>query len=630
MLFAAAVVLLGTTALAIPARHTATVPTPPDPEPIVVTELPLPPVAPNYDEGSCTAQINSRGTGCISKSLAVDSKMQSGGFLPDGKHVAAFVSFAGAPAGPDPASIYTGKQVIIVKADNTTFSNGDAWKCITCGAPEDNAVGLSETWDYPQAFTDGKRLLAGANIIDCGAELASDDCTPEKTHIYPIRWNTNPDGSGKGGSIRELRLHPDNVHIVFSSEVEENGMYSEYGYFAKLELNESPKSGIPLAPRYDLASVTVLYDPKAKQPVSVDGDQLFVNPDAVMVGELRGFTGTGNEITYVGYPAESSNIDIFAADLTTGKVRRLTSHPEYADPIDVSPVDDWMVVMDTRGSNRQMFMAGMRGIPPITDLITTSATSSTRNNGQRRFFQPYLLDRYGDRGEYFGQRINAGGDDKPGGISDREWNGMADPRWSPDGTHIVYWQALTVSPACGGDNPLPCEDSTEPGGRTARLMMAHLTSRKPQPNKTFMPISDTVPWGTPYEPGVTLPPRPSPSPGNYTLKGKSHGSAQIVLTGNSDKDTLSSVSVTYNNFSDDGINVLQGWENVTVKIPKPTLNHLDWYSDLVRTGETNSIKKTSPDGFHLDIDVLTNMFDANGTLSTTIDGHTYEQPANGA
>ena len=40
-------------------------------------------------------------------------------------------------------------------------------------------------------------------------------------------------------------------------------------------------------------------------------------------------------------------------DLTTGKGRRITSNPEYADPIDVSPDDKWIVVQDTRESDRQ-------------------------------------------------------------------------------------------------------------------------------------------------------------------------------------------------------------------------------------------------------------------------------------
>lgn len=45
-----------------------------------------------------------------------------------------------------------------------------------------------------------------------------------------------------------------------------------------------------------------------------------------------------------------------------------------------------MVVMDTRGTDLQMWLSGLRGIPPLTDHVSTSATSSTRNNGIRDSF----------------------------------------------------------------------------------------------------------------------------------------------------------------------------------------------------------------------------------------------------
>lgn len=86
-----------------------------------------------------------------------------------------------------------------------------------------------------------------------------------------------------------------------------------------------------------------------------------------------------------------------------------------------------------------MFIAGMRGIPPVVDLIATAVTSSIRNNGERRFFQPWLLEYYGDHGFYIGQQTNATGDGSHRSINDPQWNGMADPKWSLDGTMISYF-----------------------------------------------------------------------------------------------------------------------------------------------------------------------------------------------
>ncbi|RSM02043.1 hypothetical protein CEP52_008195 [Fusarium oligoseptatum] len=90
---------------------TIEIPPPPKPESITVRRLPLPPIAPTSDAGSCNTTINPRGTGCIAKT----SGLQSGNYLPDDVHVLAVADFAGAPAAPDPTSIYQGRQLIIIK-----------------------------------------------------------------------------------------------------------------------------------------------------------------------------------------------------------------------------------------------------------------------------------------------------------------------------------------------------------------------------------------------------------------------------------------------------------------------------------------------------------------------------------
>ncbi|KAH8431481.1 uncharacterized protein LDX57_009144 [Aspergillus melleus] len=579
---------------------------PPSPEPIVVTELPLPPVTPNDKNGSCTPAINPRRTGCMLQS----SRIEGGNFLPDNNHVTISVTFAGAPT-----SIYNGTHLVIVKADNTTFPNGDPWKCITCGVPEKNKVGSTELSPYAQAFHDGKRVLVGNNIVDCGSsELASKDCTPDKVHIYPVRFS--------GGELRELRIHPDNVHLGFNSFTISSGNLGQFAYFGRLQFNDSSAE-----PGYDVVKVTRLFNPSSSQPMKAKGNQLVFNESAIAVGELRGFTGRGKEVIYVGSPVESCNIDVFAADLTTGKVRRLTSHPEYVDPIDISPDDSSQVILDTRGTGRQMFMAGMRGIPPIIDMIVTTAASSTRNNGARRFFLPWLLDHDGDRGDYFGQQINAGGDGSPGSINDPNWNAAADPKWSFDGTRIAYAENLVVSPACGGKNPLPCPNSTAPGGRVTRLMLARLASRQPLKLDRVEPVADEVPWGVPVTESTELPERPFPAQGNYTLNGKASGTASVSVV--YEGDLIKTVAVTYRNYSDDGKITIEGSEKVTRTLEQVTTNKIDWYSNLTSTGEQKAIKKTSPGGFHLEVDSLTNIFKANGTLTTTVDGKEWKQPANG-
>ncbi|KAH6984029.1 hypothetical protein EDB80DRAFT_823617 [Ilyonectria destructans] len=602
------------------------VPSPPKPEPIEVVELPLPPAISRTAEGACNRKANPHGTGCITQVMA---EFQAGDFTPDGNHVVVSVEFVGAPAAPDPASIYTGEQLILVKANGKKFSNGDPWKCLSCAVPAENAVSLDDQRDYPHVLRSGDKALWGHNILDCDGEpLESDSCTPNRTHIYPIHWNTAKDGSGFGGHPRELRLHPDDVHMGWSSFTGDGGQFC---YTGRLKFNSHPTVGEPLAPRYDLVDVNLLAQPKGKEHIEIDGDDIKINHDAITVGELRGFTGTGDEIIYIGSPWEANNIDVFAVHVKTGKVRRLTSHPEYTDPIAFSHDDKWFVAMDTRGSDRQMWMSGMRQIPPLIDIVTVTVASSTRNNGPRRFFQPILVDGNGDRGQYFGQQVNAGGDGSNGAVNDPNWNGRADPAFSPDGTRITYWQALVVSPSCGGDNPLECPESTAQGGRTYRVMVAKLTSRRPKKQPAAFKMPDTIPWATPFPPGTPTPRNAPLEAGNFVLKGKLSGVADVSLIPGAGISGIRTVAITYHKYSDDGHHILNGHENATLTLDasNPWLNIVDWYSDLVQTGEVHATKKTSPGGFHLEIDAATNWFNANGTLTTTIDGVVYEQPANG-
>ena len=605
-------------------------PKPPAPEPIEIAELPLPPATPGNGVGACTSSVNPHRTGCINPAPL---SFQSGSFMPDGHHVLASVHFAGAPAAPDPASVYDGGQIILVKTDGTRFPNGDPWKCITCGAADRTSIGTNVIQDYPQSFRDGKRILAGTSVIDCSPyRLTEAACTPDRVHIYPIRWNVRADDTGPGGHIRELRLHPDNLHIGFNSISIAGGKLDQFGYIGRLEFDPSPRSGEPLTPRYDLTRVTRLFRDDLNQRVLAPDPkhegQLRIDSNGIDLGEFRGFSKNGREAFYVGYPFESSNIDLFAVDLGTGKVRRLTSNPEYADPIDASPDDRWMVIEDTRGSGRQMFLAAMRGIPPITDLVTSGAVSSVRNNGDRRFFEAYLLDRFGDRGKYEGQLLTAG-DGKLGSISDPNWNAMADPRWSYDGTRMVFWQAQVVSPACGGSNPLPCPTPTEPGGRRFRMMMVRFTNRKPLSVNPPPPFADTIPWGTPYTPGTPIPARPLIPEGRYTLRGSISGTATVNIEHTPDHNAIRSVSVVYDNYSSEQGNVLNGSESVSQTHPVPTTSSLEWHSNIVQTGAVQGAKGTSPDGFKLTIDVMRNVFRATGTLTTTINGKTYVQPSNG-
>src|SRR6478609_4321621 len=79
------------------------------------------------------------------------------------------------------------------------------------------------------------------SILDCnGTQLADDECTAERTNIYPIYWATIKNGTDVNGAPRELRLHPDDTHLGWSSFTPSGGQNT---FFGRLRLNPEPTSG---------------------------------------------------------------------------------------------------------------------------------------------------------------------------------------------------------------------------------------------------------------------------------------------------------------------------------------------------------------------------------------------------
>ena len=622
-------------------------------ESIEISALPLPPTAPP-GEHSCTEAVNPNNTGCLDGGpRGVDGARN---FTWDGDHVLASVHFAGAPNTGE-ASVFEGGQLILVKTDGTTFSNGDGWKCLTCGVPAANKVGINDSDDntYPEAFRDEKRVKMGANILDCGPhKIIDDSCAPGNTRIYPIK-TPFPEGPDSG-IMRELRLHPDNVHLgwnqLYTSRTSEPGS-SEFGVFGRLVFN-------PLAnpPGYELSNVTFMVGPDLTTSgrffsVAGPGELRFDNPAGV-IGELRGFTPDGRSALGIG-SQDSFNYDIFATDLQTGQSTRLTRDPAYVDPVNISPDGGSMVVLDGRNNNRSgypganppggdgrlYFASAGIGVPPLLDLAIADAVGSLYTKpGRGGIFEPYLLELNGDAAQPVsdiddGLQLNGGGDVAPGngGPSDPLWNAGADPAWSPDGTAVAYYERLATLPGCGPIPPTlaaPCPVSTEPGGRLTRLMLAELTSRTPvAPPPAPPPVSDDIPWGIPYESGDDLPPLRAHVPaGQYTLKGRT-GQARVVVTEgpsrfNPGETEIASVHVTYTDYSADGYNVVNGTES---GIRGATYT---WHSDLNFTGLHHGSRRTGPDGFVVaPSPQLGGPATFSGTMTTELDGRTYVSPVTG-
>jgi len=424
-------------------------------ETIIIEELPLPPTSPSNLPGTCTADINPSLTGCLDASRAGIDGART--FSPDGNHVYVSVRFAGAPDAPEIGSEYTGGQLIMVKTDGTTFENGDGWQCITCDIPDENKIGINNPDDntYPEAFSDGMRIKMGNNILDCSPyEITSVDCTSDNTHIYPI---ISPFPSfPAGGIMRELRLHPDNIHLGWNQLffALDFSAATQFGVFGRMEFNPNPPSGIA---GYELTNVSFLLSPEMGKSgrffsVAAPGELKFEPPTGV-IGEFRGFTPDGKSTLGIG-TQDSFNYDIFATSLATGESKRLSKDPGYTDPVNISPDGKSMVLMDGRvtddtgfegalpaGSEGRVYFASAGiGVPPLLDLAIAEAIGGLYTDANRgSFFQPYLIDletpiEVDDENIHQGRQLNGGEDTTAGSgsISDPLWLGGADPAWSPD------------------------------------------------------------------------------------------------------------------------------------------------------------------------------------------------------
>lgn len=82
-----------------------------------------------------------------------------------------------------------------------------------------------------------------------------------------------------------------------------------------------------------------------------------------------------------------------------------------------------------------------------------------------------------------------------------------------------------------------------------------------------------------------------------------NGYANVTFSPNTAETALETIHVSYNQYTDDGLNTIEGNEELTALYLNVTLIHVDWTSSLVSTGASQSTKMTSPGGFHFEVDV---------------------------
>lgn len=392
----------------------------------------------------------------------------------------------------------------------TIAPDGSDLRCLTCPIATDDTPQLLK----PIPFPDGQRVMVrvGAQSPLSAADHGVLECTPsvldcQTAELVPIEIPF-ADEPGVLQDQREFRVAPDGVHIGFSQGRGESVENLEF------------------------VSIVGTLDRQADHYAILD-------PRVVStLGELKQFGNDGTSVyvaAFVTSPFQAGNPDTVQVSLVDGTiVNRTTSHPAYDEPVEPSPDDGWFVVGSGRGAGLVDTLSQLPR-PPIITRAISNMTFFFFLTAREASLEPWLVDRYGARGDYIGQPLN------PGSL-DEGWDTRSIVNWHPDGTHLVWWQRAT--------DP----GSLPPGQIGSRVQVAMLSARSPITSPVVPAAMPSLAWAPSLE-GYELPPLPPPT----TMAGAHSGTAEVSFA----PGEPNQLAITYTEFSDDGMSFVDGTEMAT-------------------------------------------------------------------
>jgi hypothetical protein len=459
-------------------------------------------------------------------------------WTPDGKHLLfPFVGTASAgQPGAAPGSVPS--QLGIVKPD------GKGFRCLSCGtdsiqglkAQPEGVFGFGKQFPFP----DGKRVMV--TVVPPGGDTASFgytvlECLPS---IYDCKSHT----------VSSIRLPTESSEALVQNR---EGRISPDGRlfaWTEVRVDEGPVMAIGRLERTgDHYTVT---DARSLNPPYTLNDQSAGWRLAGQQYELKRFSFNDHTLTFAGMNT-TQNYDTFALDLRNGRIRKLTTSPEWDEDDQFSPNGKWLVQLSSHGLER---MAPFTQVPrpPFIDFasfIQVGRFALQHLGVYGCMLEPWLMSSRGQVGPYYGQPLNVG---LPKG-----WRSKAVTSWSPDGTRVAF-NELRVPPA------------TDPSVRAQRLVVAKLPAEKPQrvrkPRPTVFPE-----WAEPLASWHGV---PGTQVKDQVVHGEKSGTATLNYYGTYVSGTF---SVSYDNYSDDGLHFLDGTE--TLKTELATLGgHYDVHVKL--------------------------------------------------
>jgi hypothetical protein len=474
----------------------------------------------------------------------------------------------------------TGTQLASVGAD------GSGFRCLTCGSA------ISGNLRPVQIFRDGRRVLvAGPNnpnprwrVLECTPSLA--DC--QSSVLLPIQL---PDSADAVLQYRVPHVTFDDAWFIWT-EVRARGPGGVLSAMGRLERDASA---------YVVRDARVIAPPIRSLDLGTDSDvwRSFTQPFEAKEAAMRG----GLDWVQAGTPG-AGHYDDLVIELATGAVRRLTRHPDHDEGIRFSRDEQWAVLSSARTSERTEFL-GLLPRPPYIDWIAFSThfvaiagapgdgLSPGGNPDERDCYNdPWLLDRWFERGDYIGQRLlrpEDGWESSAGGFA-----------WSPDGTRLALldrrWKRLLA----------PGEP--QPG----RLRIATLTRREPiDPAAVVALVPTPEPtWAVRYEDWIV-----PDTFGETVIPGKVSGTA--TLRNAMPSSIEGSIEVEFAGYSDDGRTTLDGVESL--RIPSIILQGAEYAVDLALSGEhTGSMRGSVFYDFEADVNT--------GEVVSELDGRVLRGP----
>ena len=445
----------------------------------------------------------------------------------------------------------------------TIAPDGSEFHCLTCALATPGDPPLMK----PFPMADGQRIIVRLGnqtpftnsphgVLECIPSVL--DC--QAATILPIVIPALDDASLVQPQ-REFRVSPDGEHVAFT-QMRNDGAGGQQFISIVGTLARSTD-------HYDVI------DPRVVSPL----------------GELKQFSHDNRSVyvaAFVTNPFGAGNSDALQIDLATGAVLgRVTKHPAYDEPVELSPDDQWFLVGSGRGAGLSESFSQLERPSMISEPIG-NVTFFYFLTQRPALLEPWLVDRYGARDGYIGQPL------KPLGTRDG-WDGLMIPNWHPDGTRIVWYERNL-------DTSL-----LAPGDIATRLRIATLTSRSPVVSPVLPQPMPSLAWA-PALPGYVPPASPEPA----SRDGAFSGRADVVYA----PGPPHHVEIRYHGYSDDGRTILDGTE--VADYTPGLLGSSTYAADVTQHG--------CKQGFLRATDVGISISSLTGRTTSSVDGNVLTSP----